>query len=99
MASLGRNTTNALGQVLASVGAMGNVLTKVAMMADRLTDAGYSHADTFAINTDLRNEGSIKDALLEEDKRDLERRIERLKFEEQLQDFLDAHGIEESQES
>jgi len=60
-------------------------------MLDRLTDAGYSHADTFALNTELRNKGSIADAVLDEDKRDLERQIERLKHEQHLQDFLAKH--------
>jgi hypothetical protein len=60
-------------------------------MLDRLTDAGYSHADTFALNTELRNKGSIADAVLDEEKRDLERTIERLRHEEHLQDFLKAH--------
>lgn len=91
MASLTRNTTNALGQILGAVGAAGNVLTKSMMALDRLTDAGYSHSDTFAVNTELRNKGSIKDAILDEEQRDLERTIERLKFEEQLNKFFEAH--------
>lgn len=91
MPSLTRNTTNALGQILAAVGAAGNVLTKGMMALDRLTDAGYSHSDTFAVNTELRNQGSIQDAILDEEKRDLERTIERMKFEEQLNAFIKAH--------
>jgi len=91
MPSLTSATGSALGQVLASVGAAGNVLTKSMMMLDRLTDAGYSHADTFALNTELRNKGSIDDTLLDEEKRNLERTIERLRFEEQLASFLGAH--------
>lgn len=91
MPSLTRNTTNALGQLLGAVGAAGNVLTKGMMALDRLTDAGYSHADTFAINTELRNKGSIEDAMLDEEQRDLERTIERLRFEEQLDAFMQAH--------
>jgi hypothetical protein len=91
MPSITRNTTNALGQLLGAVGAAGNVLTKSMMALDRLTDAGYSHSDTFAVNTELRNQGSIKDAVLDEEKRDLERTIERMKFEEQLNAFIAAH--------
>lgn len=91
MSTLTRNTTSALGQVLGAVGAAGNVLTKGMMALDRLTDAGYSHSDTFALNTELRNKGSIKDTLLDEEKRDLERTIERMKFEEQLNAFIAAH--------
>jgi hypothetical protein len=60
-------------------------------MLDRLTDAGYSHADTFAVNTELRNQGSIADVVLDEEKRDLERTIERLKFQDQLSKFFEAH--------
>ena len=91
MPSLSRNTSSALGQLLGAIGAVGSVATKSMMMLDRLTDAGYSHADTFAVNTDLRNKGSIADAILDEDKRDLERTIERLKYDEQLQKFYEAH--------
>lgn len=91
MPSLTRNTSSALGDVLAAVSAAGNVITKSMLMLDRLTDAGYSHSDTFAINTELRNQGSIADAVLDEEKRDLERTIERLKYEEQLNAFLAAH--------
>lgn len=91
MPSLSRNTSSALGQLLGAVGAIGSVATKSMLMLDRLTDAGYSHADTFAINTELRNRGSIEDALLDEEKRDLERTLERLKYEEQLKKFYEAH--------
>jgi hypothetical protein len=98
MASLGQTTTSALGQVLASIGAVGDVLTKSMMMLDRLTDAGYSHADTFALNTSLRNEGSIKDTILDEDKRNLERKIERMRFEQQLNEFMEAHGLNDADE-
>lgn len=91
MPSLTRNTSSALGQLLGAVGAIGSVATKSMLMLDRLTDAGYSHADTFALNTELRNRGSIEDAILDEEKRDLERTIERMKHEQQLQDFYTAH--------
>lgn len=91
MPSLSRNTSSALGQLLGAVGAIGSVATKSMLMLDRLTDAGYSHADTFALNTELRNRGSIEDAVLDEEKRDLERTIERLKYEQQLKEFYAAH--------
>ena len=91
MPSITRSTSSALGQLLGAVGATGSMLTKSIMMLDRLTDAGYSHADTFAVNTELRNQGSISDAVLDEEKRDLERTIERLKYEEQLNAFFEAH--------
>ena len=91
MPSLSRNTSSALGQVLGAIGATGSTLTKMILMLDRLTDAGYSHADTFALNTELRNIGSVEDARLDEEKRDLERTIERLKHEEQLAAFFEAH--------
>lgn len=87
MASLTKNTSASLGQVLAAIGAAGNTLTKIMFTFDRLTDAGYSHADTFAINTELRNKGAIEDTILEEEKNDLERILERKKFEEQLNQF------------
>jgi len=91
MPSLTRSTSSALGQVLAAVGAAGNTITKAMLTLDRLTDAGYSHADTFATNTELRNAGSIQDAILDEERRDLERVIERLRHEEELEKFLTAH--------
>lgn len=91
MPSLSKNTSSALGQLLGAVGAVGSVATKSMMMLDRLTDAGYSHADTFALNTELRNRGSIEDTVLDEEKRDLERTIERLKYDDQLNKFLEAH--------
>lgn len=91
MPSLSRNTSSALGQLLGAIGAVGSVATKSMLMLDRLTDAGYSHADTFALNTELRNKGSIADAVLDEEKRDLERTIERLKHEEHLNAFLAKH--------
>ena len=91
MPSLSRNTSSALGQLLGAVGAIGSVATKSMLMLDRLTDAGYSHADTFALNTELRNRGSIEDAVLDEEKRDLERTIERMRHEQQLRDFYEAH--------
>jgi hypothetical protein len=91
MPSLTRNTSSALGQLLGAVGAIGSVATKSMLMLDRLTDAGYSHADTFAMNTELRNQGSVKDAVLDEEVRDLERTIERLRHEEHLHEFYKAH--------
>lgn len=91
MPSLTRSTSSALGQVVASVGAAGNVLTKSMMILDRLTDAGYSKADSFAMNTELRDKGSIEDAILDEERRDLERRIERMRHTEQLNSFYEAH--------
>jgi hypothetical protein len=60
-------------------------------MLDRLTDAGYSHADTFALNTEIRNRGSIEDTVLDEEQRDLERTIERLKYQGQLEAFFVSH--------
>jgi hypothetical protein len=92
MASLTRNTQTALSQVVASIGAAGNVVSKAMLALDRLTDAGYSHADTFAGNTELRNQGSIQDTILDEEERALEREIRRLKFEQQREDFLNAHA-------
>lgn len=91
MPSLSRNTSSALGQLLGAIGAIGSVATKSMLMLDRLTDAGYSHADTFALNTELRNKGSIADAILDEEVRDLERQIERLKHEEHMAAFLAKH--------
>ena len=91
MPTLTSNTSSALGQLLGAVAATGSTLTKIVLTVDRLTDAGYSHADTFAMNTELRNKGSVQDTLLDEEKRDLERTIERLKFEDQLNKFFEAH--------
>ena len=81
-----------IGSVLGAVGALGTASTKVAFIVDRLADVGYSHADTLAINTALRNQGSIKDTELEEQKRDHERELERMKFEDELQSFISMRG-------
>lgn len=91
MPTISQSTSSALGQLLGAVGATGNTVIKLLSTIDRLSDAGYSHADTFATNTELRNQGSVKDTLLDEEKRDLERTIERLKHEEQLAKFFEAH--------
>lgn len=87
MASVTQNTASALGEILAAVGAVGNTVGKVLGMVDRLSDAGYSHADTYAANTELRNVGSIKDTMLDEEERDLEREIRRIKFMRNLETF------------
>lgn len=93
MASVSQHTASALGQVLGAVGAVGNTVAKALACLDRLTDAGYSHADTYATNTELRNVGSVKDVMLDEEERDLEREIRRIKFMRNLETFK-ATGTE-----
>ena len=93
MPSVAQNTAGAFSQLLGAVGSLGDTVTKSLMMLDRVTDAGYSHADTFAINTQLRNTGSIKDTELDEEERDLEREIRRLKFKANLEAFIESQKV------
>jgi hypothetical protein len=77
-----------IGSLLGAIGAIGGLVSKSVLALDRLTDAGYAHSDAYATNTELRCAGRIEDCLLEEEERNLERKIERRKFEQQLEQFL-----------
>jgi hypothetical protein len=82
--------------VFGAIGALGNTVAKALATIDRITDAGYSHADTYAANTEIRNAGSVKDVLLDEEERDLEREIRRIKFMRNLEQFKAQDTIKPS---
>jgi hypothetical protein len=82
MASLMQTVNTSVAQVVGSIGAIGGVVSKNMLALDRASDASYSHADTFVKNTLLRNEGSLKDTVLDEEERDHERLSRRIKFDE-----------------
>ena len=56
---------------------------------DRASDASYGHADTFVRNSDLRNAGSIKDTILDQEERVHERFARRIKFIKKQKKFLE----------
>ena len=80
MSSLMQTMNRSAAQVVTAIGSVGGVVSKNMGALDRASDVSYSHADTFVINTELRNKGSIQDTILDEEERDLEREMRRLKL-------------------
>lgn len=77
----------AIAGIFVSITALAGVVAKNAAALDRASDASYGYADTYVKNADIRNQGSLKDTLFEEEKRDHERLAERAKFERRKKAF------------
>jgi hypothetical protein len=86
--SMFQAVSKSVAQVADAIGSIGGVVSKNMIALDRASDASYSHADTFVQNTELRNAGSIKDTILDEEERDLHRDIQRLKFAKAKENFI-----------
>jgi hypothetical protein len=82
--------TRSVASLADAVGSVGGVVSKNMIALDRASDPSYSHADTFVINTELRNKGSVKDTELDEEERDLARDVQRLKFRKAKENFIKA---------
>ena len=91
VASLMQTINTSAADVVQSIGSVGRVVSKNMAALDRVSDASYSHADTFVENTLLRNQGSIKDTVLDEEERDHDRDMRRLKFKAARTVFLNDH--------
>lgn len=79
----------AIAGIFVSVTALAGVVSKNAAALDRASDASYGYADTYVRNAEIRNQGSIKDTLLEEEIRDHDRLAERMKFLKRRKKFME----------
>jgi hypothetical protein len=88
MGSMLQETSKAVAQVAIAIGSVGGVVSKNMLALDRASDATFNYADTFVKNVELRNQGSIKDTILDEEERDLEREVQRMKFKKARENFI-----------
>lgn len=79
----------AIASVFTMVTGTASMIGKNVMALDRASDASYGHADTFVRNSEMRNQGSLKDTMLDEEERDHERLARRIKFLKKRKKFIE----------